>query len=62
MMTDAEYFGYELARVGAYDEHDEFRIKITSAKGETRWLTITPEQYRDLALLLTTEPTPDRTF
>jgi hypothetical protein len=54
-MTDAEYLARELARLGPDDQNVDYRVKFTSDGGQTRWLSITPEQFRALARVLTTE-------
>ena len=57
MMTNAEYLARELARLGPDEKNIDYRLKITSDGGQTRWLSITPEQFRAVARLLTTEET-----
>jgi len=54
-MNDLEYREHELRRLGPTDEQDEYRVKFTSDEGETRWLSLTPEQFRRVGMLLTSE-------
>lgn len=53
-MPDAEYLAYELAKA-APAEGEEVRLKMMSEHGESRWLNISPEQYRAIVAVLTTE-------
>lgn len=53
-MTDAEYRAYELSKAEPA-EGEKARLKVTSEHGESRWLPISPEQYRAVVAILTTE-------
>lgn len=52
-MTDAEYVEYELGRV----KGDGIKVKFESDDGDSRWLSITREQFEAMGgtLILSTE-------
>lgn len=55
-MTDAEYIAYELRKGTPHGVVDgTCQIKVRGPEGESRWVTLTQEQYAALTTALTTE-------
>lgn len=45
-MNDPDYFYWELCKLGELPE--DIKVKFTSAQGQTRWLSISPELFAQI--------------
>lgn len=56
-MVSSSTNDYRRGECADLGEHDTYRIKITSASGETKWLSITAHEFRGVRSMLTAPST-----